>query len=366
MGEKAKSKDGKASADIVAQQQADKAQREHNRPIVVGLLGGKTKAADVAVVIRAHPRYEMDFFDFLNEHGGNAFVMSVYDELDKLDAAAPAPTDAVSDVRGLSELNSVPAKAQPATMPVEDKRSARLPYDGRGGWNGAEINMRVGQYDNMPGTDNDDDRCAFATILAAKVFDGPQVFGSWLSSFKSRHGGSGVLMNPKQSAANHVIEAVAKAIKDGTATYRDLSWLQEALYDYSVSALNTDAFHTKEGVDSTADVLTSETDTVGPGGGECKSAADVVKGVKTLAKGTNMMVEWTAAPPGGKQFRHEMMISNNAGKTYLYDASGTIDGVYLHELTAAAIAPYFEEARFKDSKMKLASTLTSKAGVATD
>jgi hypothetical protein len=157
---------------------------------------------------------------------------------------------------------------------------------------------------------------------------------------------------------------VAEAIKAGTATYRDMSWLQEALYDYSISALNNE-WKNKQGVGSTSEITTSATDSVGKGGGEHKTAGDVMKNVKDLKKGSNMMVEWTATRVGGQKFKHEMMISNHDGKLYLYDASGTIDGTYLHDLTPATLAPYFGE-KFQDSTMKLASTLSTKAGLPTD
>jgi len=359
-------KTAKVSAAAAAEeQQAQKAQREANAGTVARMLDGKTTAAEVAAVIHGHPRYEHDFMDYLNKTFGNSFVMSVWDELDKLDAAAKPSTDAVSGVKNLSDLTSVPEKAQPATMPVEDKRSDRLPYDGRGGWDAVQINSKLGQYDNIAGTDNDDDRCAYATLLAAKVFDGPQVFGTWLGAFRKTHGGTSAFLLDKQKAAVQVIEVVAQAIKDGTATYRDMSYLQEALYDYSISALNND-WKNKQGVGSTSEITTSATDSIGAGGGEHKTAADVTKAVKGLKKGSNMMVEWTAGRVGGDAIKHEMMISNHGGTLYLYDASGTIDGTYLHELKPGTLAPYFDTKTFKDSTMKLASTLSSKAGLPTD
>jgi hypothetical protein len=356
----------RANASAAAEEQkARQAQRDASAIVVTKLLDGKKTAAEVAGVIRAHPRYEMDFMDYLNKTFGNAFVMSVWDELDKIDEVAKPTTDSVSDVRNLSDLNSVPEKAQPASMPVEDKRSERLPYDGRGGWDAVQINTKLGQYDNIAGTDNDDDRCAYATLVAAKVFDGPQVFGTWLGAFRRSHGGESSFLLEKQHAAVAVIEVVAKAIKDGTATFRDMSWLQEALYDYSISALN-DEWTDKQGVDSTSELITSSTDSVGAGGGTHSNAADVIKNTKSLKKGSNMMVEWKAKRVGATQgFRHEMMISNHDGKLYLYDASGTIDGTHLKELTPATLVPYFT-GDFKDSTMTLANTLAGKAGLATD
>ncbi|MBL9013711.1 MAG: hypothetical protein JNL83_06025, partial [Myxococcales bacterium] len=184
MGDKAK---GKAKAkgptpEELEQQKADQARDQANRSIALDLLGGKTKPAEIAAVIRAHPRYEQDILKFVIDLGGNGSLMAVYDELDKLDAAAPAPADAVGDIKGIDALGAGGAPA------ADDRHSDRLPYDGKGGWNSVLINTKLGQFDAIPGTDNDADRCAFATILAAKIFDGPQVFGAWLTSFKARHG----------------------------------------------------------------------------------------------------------------------------------------------------------------------------------
>lgn len=363
MGDTARAK---ATAAAAEQQKKDQEQRAVSAVAVGKLLEGKTTAPEIAAVIRAHPRYEQDFMDFLNAHFGNAFVMNVWDELDKIDATAKPTTDAVSDIRNLSDLNSVPETAQPATMPVEDKRSDRLPYDGRGGWDAVQINTKLGQWDKIAGTDNDDDRCAYATIMAAKVFDGPQVFGTWLSVFRDERGGGGRFFLPKQQAAAKVIEVVAKAIKDGTATYRDMSWLQEALYDYAITALNNE-WKNKEGVQSTSEITSKTTETVVAGSDDQYTTPEkVISHVKDLKPGSNMMVEWAATNPDGKGMRHEMMISNHDGKLYLYDASGTIDGTYLHELTPGHLRLYFEGAGFTNSTMKLASTVTGKKGLPTD
>lgn len=353
---------GKAAAptpEQIEQQKADQARDQKNRGIVIDLVGGKTSAKELAAVIRAHPRYEADILAFVMDVGGNSILMSVYDELDKLDAAAPEPTDAVAGVPGIAELGAGGQQA------VDDRRSGVLPYDGKGGWNAVLINQNLGQYDAIPGTDNDGDRCAFATILAAKVFDGPQVFGTWLGAFKSLHGGSGILMNEKQKIASQVIDKVSEAIKAGTATYRDLSWLQEALYDYSVTALNTE-FRNKEGVGSSSEVITSATDAVGSGGGTHASAADVMTAAKEIPKGKNMLVEWSASHAGGKAFRHEMMISNHAGKLQFYNAEGHPGGgSYLVELTPGALAPYFDDKKFVGSKFKVANTVSTKEGLPT-
>ena len=366
MGDKAasrsKDRSGAKGADLdVGDVIAAAAAEFERRSLVHTLVGGKTSAAELAQVIYDHPRYEQDLFAYVNELGGNTLTNDVYDALDRIEQRAQRPADHVGGIAGLGQLAGQSAKVAEA-----DKTAGGdlLPYDGRGGWDAAAINRNLSQYDALAGTDNDGSRCAFATVLAAKVFQGPGAFPSWITAFKAQNGGQGSFLLEGQKVPAKVMDSICDAIVAGTATFRDLAWLQEALYDYAVTAHNS-TFHTKDGVDTTAEVVSAATDKLTARSGDaCTSPKEVLAAAKGLAEGSNLMVEWSFTRTGGQAGRHEMMISNHEGKLHLYDASGMVDGANLHPLTAKNLAPYFASATFTHSEMKLAATLTAKPGVA--
>lgn len=340
------------------------AQDRSNRTIVLALLGGKTAPADIARAVIEHPRYEAAIMAFVADVGGISTTNAVYDEIDKLDSATPKPADHVG---GIASLGSLSGQTAPVAETDKTTGGERLPYDGRGGWDGVEINRHLSQYDMLAGTDNDGWRCGFATVLAAKVFQGPGSFTNWLRAFRSQNGGAGSRMTPTQMAADKVMTSVEAAVLAGTATYRDLSWLMEALYDYVITSENErqkdNPFYTPQsGIQTTSQVHSPATDSLdskshGPSSGEFTAPADVVTAAKDLAVGSNIMIEWRCTKVSDeKPLNHEMMISNQGGTLYIYDAAAPM-GLNLRPLSKANLEPYFDTTNYKNGKITFAGTL---------
>jgi hypothetical protein len=104
-----------------------------------------------------------------------------------------------------------------------------LPFN-TGGWDANVIMTRLGQHDLMGGTDNDNDRCVQAVALASYIPEGPSAVQRYLDLI-TRQGMQTRSMNNRRRTALEVIRFVQGKITTRTATFGDLSWVQEAVHD---------------------------------------------------------------------------------------------------------------------------------------
>lgn len=107
--------------------------------------------------------------------------------------------------------------------------TAPLPFDANG-WNGADILRRLGQYDQIPGTDSEAIRCVQAVGMAARVPDGPSAVISYIGALVLQGMLTGQMTGRKRTAIQ-VLKHVTARIESRRATFGDLSWAQEAMHD---------------------------------------------------------------------------------------------------------------------------------------
>lgn len=320
------------------------------------LLGDSRNPLWIAMTIHAYPIYEVEFVQYLQAHHGNAFASEVLGYLDVIqDNAVPAEDHTASR----SDRGALASGAQARNDRRAPAPGERLPYDGRGGWNAVEINAALGQFDQIAGTDSDGERCAFATALAGQIFQGPAAVARWVDAFKQVGGtAQAVGFTAREKAARGVMDAVCEAIVLGTATYGDLSWLQEALHSYTV---RSDTGGTGSSLDATA----YPTETFESRDLACAEPATLLTAARELPKGSRYLLEWEAtAAAGGGRIRHQMMVANDQGTVYLYDSDIQADGAHLRPLTKRALAPYFDPSRWQASVIKVAGMVTPRAPAA--
>ncbi|MGB3519172.1 MAG: DUF4157 domain-containing protein, partial [Elainellaceae cyanobacterium] len=99
------------------------------------------------------------------------------------------------------------------------------------GWNANEILRNLGQYDQLSGTDSDSSRCVQAVALGNYVLDGPDAVQSYLDSISAQGISSANQITERKEVALRVINDVKTRVDNRTASYGDLSWLQEAVHD---------------------------------------------------------------------------------------------------------------------------------------
>lgn len=282
-----------------------------------------------AEILRANPQIAQRFVTAIHKSFGNAFTTKMI--------ALASETDHSLDVRGREQLAQ--SEKSGALDPTAPSPSQKLPYDEEGGWNAIEINKRLGQHDKIQGTDNDEDRCSYATAMAAKIFDGPEALAKFLESVLTRHDlESG---RAAKEPAEDVLRAVIPAIRHGEATYADLSWAQEALYEVTLAAGQTGTTGTKK-----KDMFGREVDAYSlaedmPSEVIDKPAyrpEDLMAYAKALKPGERLMCGWITP-----DFSHQIMIANQKGQLYLYDSEAQDDGAHLRELTPGALEKYYEK-----------------------
>lgn len=322
------------------------------------LLGTRYDVMEVAAVIIAHPIYEAEFYDYLQQTRGNAFVAEVAPWIEAWHAGTagttlPGLTDHSKDVQGRGWLanDQVETSVDHAAPAPTDA----LPYDGRGGWDAVEINTRLGQVDQIKETNSDGDRCAFATVLASQIFAGPAAVASWTTAYEQDHADK---TSTRQVAAKGVLAAVRAAITAGTATYGDLQWMQEALHDL---VLARDHAGTKSSYEVVSPGIEDFTEIPEKA---CTTEAQVRKAAKTLQPGERMMVEWHAEELFSGTIGHQLMLYNDAGLIYLYDPQPFADGIHLIELDSARLAYYFDRAKYRTSTLTMAGKVSPKAAAA--
>jgi hypothetical protein len=189
-------------------------------------------------------------------------------------------------VRGLGELTTPPG---PFSISREDENAPDstqpLPFT-TGGWEAGELLTRLGQFDDMAGTDSDAVRCVQSVAMSSYVVDGPQAVRLFLNAVlldaaMSRPQGA------RENKAREVLDYFMARLDNRTATYGDMSWAQEALHDLF--------YVDTEGTPET-DVAGLLAKTHGPERDMlhmdvwCDSPADVVAQAKLLEPGQQLLV----------------------------------------------------------------------------
>jgi len=137
----------------------------------------------------------------------------------------------------LSSLSTPPAPGSvtmsrdPAQVALNSQLATTLlPFTGSG-WDGNVIANKLGQYDQIPGTDSDAVRCVQSVALMSHILMGPSAACSYLSSISLQ----GMLMAAKfgtrQRTALRVIDFVRSQVINKKATYGDMYWAMEAVHD---------------------------------------------------------------------------------------------------------------------------------------
>ena len=138
-------------------------------------------------------------------------------DLSSLSTPAPAGAPVIGHPQAALQLNSqLPATPLPFTA---------------GGWNGADIADKLGQYDQIPGTDSDAVRCVQAVALVSHVLSGPSATTGYLTSISLQGMLSAGRYDTRVRTALRVIEHVKSQIRSRRATYGDMYWAMEAVHD---------------------------------------------------------------------------------------------------------------------------------------
>ncbi len=105
-----------------------------------------------------------------------------------------------------------------------------LPFTS-GGWNGADIANKLGQYDRIPGTDSDAVRCVQAVALMSHILNGPDATIGYLTSISLQGMLSAGRYDTRVRTALRVIDFVKDQIRNRRATYGNMYWAMEAVHD---------------------------------------------------------------------------------------------------------------------------------------
>lgn len=263
--------------------------------------------------------------------------------------------------------------------------STRLPFNTEGGWDAQEILKYLGQHDRLQETDSDASRCVQAIGLASHILLGPAYAISYLaaSGLDRLLSGGAVTANPRQQAAQRVLEAVIERLRVRAATYGDLSWAQEALHaiwyfdtsgtpspdvrDRVVPRLDLSSIQAMSVMCASKDelaaeaaklaenqqllitkwrVLLNETFEQLEDQGEKTSRVMKVAIVEPSGKRKLVTISRITAPPkppGSKldfnrdnKQGHQLLLYKKGGKLYLYEPELTDDGTHLQEISSGA------------------------------
>ena len=303
------------------------------------LMSRVTGPEQLTALFRDNPRYWDPLARAAQQRFGNAEVTKAL--------AAVGSNDHTLMLAGRDSLkgSSSSATVDAGAPSPNDK----LPYHGAAAWNAIEINRRLGQHDRISGTDNDGDRCSFAGALAIKIFDGPAATAAWLEAVVTKH--DMLDGRPAKEQAETVLCGVATAIRDGVASYGDLSWAQEALYEVTLRAgqVGTAGIKPKDFVGRpTLDYALSDDLPATEIATSIYSEADFLAKAKQLAPGERYTCGWISS-----QFSHQVVVANHKGRLYLYDSETQADGQHLRELTMETIKPYFADGNSMDIYLKI-------------
>lgn len=214
--------------------------------------------------------------------------------------------------------------------------STRLPYTQDGGWNAQQILSRLGQVDQIEGTDSDGVRCVQAVALSSHILGGPGDTASYLGTTVLRMIYEGARMkngqpqfqapSPRKVAAGQVLATVSSNILNRVATFGDLSWAQEALHDIFVPKDNEGTpankimdVVTNSGTGMVGDYQSNQSAT--SEGRRVDTLSAFATEVDALKDGEQIiatqMIQWTGVP--GPPAGHQVILYRNGGKTWLYD-----------------------------------------------
>lgn len=180
--------------------------------------------------------------------------------------------------------------SQPQIVRVDQNApnpTERLPYTA-GGWDGNTILTRLGQFDQLAGTDSDASRCVQAVAMASHIPGGPASLTGYLSAITI----DGMLMSQngqdRQRTALQVIRLVKERVTAGTATYGDLSWAQEAIHDlFYTDVVGTPEDQIVQQISPMLDGLSRNTTTMNVW---CSTPAEVMAQAQTLPAGGQLIV----------------------------------------------------------------------------
>jgi len=226
--------------------------------------------------IQRDPPIEMEPMTVRGDPGGN--VEDVVSNLDELRGQG----DTDSDITMSHSQESVDRNSPEVNQP--------LPYN-ESGWDSTAILNTLGQHDRLAGTDSDGVRCVQAVAMASYIPNGPDAVASYLNSI-SFDALLSTEPSDRQQAAMRVIELVRDRLRRRTATYRDLSWAQEAVHDlFNDDFSGTDPDAIQSQVTPTLEGMNRNTRTVDIW---CTTPAQVMEQVNALPPGGQLLInEWT-------------------------------------------------------------------------
>lgn len=346
MGEKATQDKASASKEIWRGDLGS--QKKDGKSLAEKLLGNAATAQDVASILSSHPEYVGPILVLVNKRLGNKIAVEAANLANVSDhSAAIYGREALGDD---DEFRNAEVDDQTAVAP-----STPLPFT-KSGWNSVAIATKLGQYDRIDGTNNDGERCSFANLLVAKVMTGPQQTSAYLRSVKKRvEGGSIELVQGRSDAMGAsalVLEAVAASIDAGTATYGDLSWAMEALYEIFVDTLGSGTtakaakdfigqdlgnFHIGRELKGSSVPHDPKT-----GAGCVYEVAELEDWGASLADGQSYVCVWIGPESNPQEVSHQIMLVKQGGKPYLYDPEIHGDGKHLFPLSDARVPLYFK------------------------
>ena len=138
-----------------------------------------------------------------------------------------------SGVHGLQALTTPRPAGEVGSERVDERApdsTQRLPFTDGGAWEAGEILTRLGQFDDLPGTDSDAVRCVQAVAMASHIVEGPAAVRQYLNAVLLE----AALSRPqgaRENKARDVLAYFIARLDNELATYGDVAWAQEALHD---------------------------------------------------------------------------------------------------------------------------------------
>lgn len=314
------------------------------------LLGTAATSDEIAAVLRSHPEYAGPILVAVNQRFGNAVATSALTKAGLGDhSASVVERDTMGGDCDFGDAPRDPTAVAPSTV---------LPFT-TDGWDGLAIASKLGQHDRIADTNNDGDRCTFANLLTTKILAGRGATSAYLTGVRARVASGGIPLvegrNSAMAAAANVLAVVGKAIDDKTATFGDLSWAQESLYEIFADTIGggtlskevTDflgqdlgCFHIGKEVKGSP--VSHNPDT---GAGCLYSMEDVQDWCASLAEGRCYVCVWIGPEGRTQEMSHQIMLVKHGGKAYLYDPEVHGDGRHMIPITDGQLPLYFAGGR---------------------
>lgn len=308
------------------------------------ILPGVKTADDLVKVLQAHPRHQRSILLAAQKTLGNAVVTEAVEKLGSSDHMLGADLAEIGTYKktfreALSTAGPEGGEMVDANAPAP---AEVLPWKSKTEWDAKVINQRLGQMDLIAGTDSDNMRCSFATALAMAILDGPAGTVSFLTRFLTKHSPKS-LPTDKQRGAMNVLAIGIKAVQNGTASYGDLSWVQEAMHDLILpndqGGTTPRAEKGMFGQDVGNYFVSQDFNhhDIDQGTGFTDRPKDVLLRAKTLKDGERFVLVWH-----GTGFDHQVMIANQGGQLYLYDSGMGAGSNHFKPLIEDTLERYFE------------------------